>query len=117
MSLSATGNLTIIFSRPLILPPIEVRNVTNHTERELSAKRRAISIKEVLNITVESDYYTPDDEKIIVKNYFATRISEKSLDIQLDFLYPQALTKSAIYPDELRIDFKHGEIFMDQLHF
>ena len=71
----------------------------------------------MLNITVESDYYTPDDEKIIIEDYHATRISERSIDIQLDFLYPKALTRSARDPDQLQIDFKHGEIFMDQVHF
>lgn len=34
--LSPTGNLTIIFSKPLILPPIKVIAIANKTKRELS---------------------------------------------------------------------------------
>ena len=35
LEISATGNLTIIFNRPIILPLIEVRNSTNSTARDL----------------------------------------------------------------------------------
>ena len=55
-SLSQTGNLTIMFSKPIIKPPIEVHEVTEIAED----KRRLadlVPISRLVSVTVESDYY------------------------------------------------------------
>lgn len=57
----------------------------------------------MVNITVDSEYYTRDDEMIQIIDYYATRVNESSIDIQLEFLHPQAVTLSVKDPDFLMI--------------
>jgi len=59
--ISATGNLTIIFNKPIIIPPIKVLNYTNTITpaRLLESKNDTFyyDIKDVIDLTVESSFY------------------------------------------------------------
>ena len=80
-SLSRTGNLTITFNKPIILPPIEIiRESTDSKEndRRLDAVKSAdfkIPVKEIVDITIESEYYESENEELEIVDYDATRLT------------------------------------------
>ena len=76
-----------------------------------------IPVKELLKITVESDFYSADDENIRIEDYYATRLTKRSLDVQIDFIHPESLAQSKQDPDKLKIEFIHGEFFIDEKNF
>lgn len=93
--LSRTGNLTIKFSKPIIKPPIEIHSLNNKTDaagRRLLPDFKLIPVNEVVNITVESYFYGDESDKVQIVDYVATRLTTTSLDIQIDFKHPDALT-------------------------
>ena len=110
--LSKTGNLTIMFSKPIIKPPIEIRNLNETYLRRLSYSEssfpKLVPVKEFVNITVESEFYENESEKIQIVGYVATRLTTNALDIQLDFKHPDLLTISKTEPDRLRVEFSYG---------
>ena len=53
-----------------------------------------ITIYDVIDISVESDFYDDENEEIRVANYSLTRITEREMDIQVDFNMPERITQS-----------------------
>ena len=53
-----TGNLTIFFNKPIILPPMEIHNVT---QRKLG-ESHLLKIEDVISIEVDSSFYEAEDE-------------------------------------------------------
>ena len=53
---SPVGNLTIVFSKPILIPPIQVEFGDNSTSgRQLAYQK--YEIQEVIDIYVESDFH------------------------------------------------------------
>ena len=62
-SLSKTGNLTITFNKPIILPPIQLQPIeVDNESRILDSGENLISLKEVVNLWVDSEFYDNTDE-------------------------------------------------------
>ena len=88
-SLSPTGNLTIAFNKPLILPPIRVDDysqVTNSSATEARLLQEEVSsykydIKDVVDLKIESSFHTEDSSIIKIKDYNLTRLTETAMDI------------------------------------
>lgn len=71
-----------------------------------------LSIKDVVKIQVDSPFYESDEKQIQIRDYVLTRINSTAMDIQLDFTHPEELTLSAKEPDQLSIEFVHGDMFI-----
>ena len=74
-------------------------------------------IKDILKLRLESSFFENDEEAISIKDYYATRISERLIDIQIDFEHPELVTQSISEPDTLLIELVNGNIFMDKHDF
>ena len=70
--------MTITFNKPIIKPPIEIEEIIEEERRGLID---LVPVKELLNITVVSDYYEDDSEKVKIDEYAATRLTSRALDI------------------------------------
>ena len=108
--LSAAGNLTITFSRPIIVPPIRVRQTadliadtsatkeqsqqTLPPDRKLeqqgndreeaptgAADEYTFEIDEVVDLKVESSFYDAGSDEIHVESYTLTALNEDKMDI------------------------------------
>ena len=79
-SLSMTGNLIIVFNKPIIIPPILVSNSTESNSR-LSQLNKAgdilFNIEDVIDISVASDFYVEHKAEINITNYVLKHISER----------------------------------------
>ena len=103
-TLSATGNLTISFNKPIIIPPILVDTVTvTNTTRLLTdveseadedddSQEYYYHIKDVIELSVESSFYEEGSNDILISNYTLTRMTERELDIFINFKAPQKIT-------------------------
>ena len=89
-SLSPTGNLTIAFNKPLILPPIRVdyfTQVTNSSATEArllqeeEVRAYQYDIKDVVDLKIESSFHVDDSSIIKIKDYNLTRLTETAIDI------------------------------------
>ena len=76
-SISPTGNLTITFNKPIVVPPIRVYPVSPKRRQ----MQRMFEIEEVLAIYIESDFYESDSEAIQVDGYQLTRMTEMAMDV------------------------------------
>ena len=74
-------------------------------------------IENILEIWVESDFYFIDSKEIKIANFTLTSISQRSMDIKLNFEMPEKITQSIAAPDELFVKFKKNLIFMDKNDF
>ena len=89
--ISATGNLTIVFNKPILIPFITMTSGPN--ARRLEDEDATIEInspyyykiEDLIELKIESDFYTDESEEIGIKNYTLTRITERALDIQIQF--------------------------------
>ena len=107
--LSAAGNLTITFSRPIIVPPIRVHQTadlkadaseqsqqTIPTDRKLEERGNvseeydstgaayddfSFEIDEVVDLKVESSFYDAGSDEIHVESYTLTALNEDKMDI------------------------------------
>ena len=70
-----------------------------------------------MNITVDSVFHEDEPQQVQISDYYATRATEHYLDIQLEFQYPEQLTRDSFEPDRLKIEFIYAEIFMDNKDF
>ena len=114
-----TGNLTITFNKPIILPPIEMISDQNRRLEENSTENafQRYQIKDVLQLSVESSYHDQDDPEISIEDYRLTRLTEKAMDVQIDFVYPKKITLNEVDPDFLSIQFKEEVLFIDKNDF
>ena len=71
-------------------------------------------IRDVIDIYVESSFYARQKQEISISNYTLTRLTERSMDIQIDFTDPTKLSLSSLEPDELIVKFKNPSMFMDK---
>lgn len=93
--ISATGKLTIGFNKPIFIPPILVETLEgNSTSRRLNDTADAASqqfyydINSVLELEVESSFYEAGSKEILISNYTLTRLTERELDILVNFQTP-----------------------------
>ena len=113
---TTTGNLTISFNKPIILPPLEIipdetRRLEEHSTAEAFQR---YSIKDVLQLSVESSYHDQGEPEISIEDYRLTRLTEKAMDVQIDFVYPKKVTLNDVDPDSLSIQFKDQVLFIDK---
>ena len=111
-----TGNLTITFNKPIIIPPVEVES-EEETRRLTATAFQKYSIQDVMQLSVESSYHDQDDQEISIKDYRLTRLTSRQMDIQIDFNYPKKLTPNDVDPDSLTINFKEEVLFIDSTDF
>ena len=133
-----TGNLTIEFNKPIILPPLMVLNETkiesnrrrldeaatvdNQTNKadedlleQLKCLKTPMPVRCVLNITLETAFDVEEaSEQVRVSNYYLTRLESDSMDVHVDFNYPEVVSIIKKEPDNLKIDFTYGEVFTDE---
>ena len=76
--LSAYGNLTISFNKPIIVPPLRVDPYKSKINRRLDNKH---DIKEVMWFKVNSEIYDEDSEETKIEDYYLTRMDERAMDI------------------------------------
>ena len=62
---------------------------------------------------MESDYFEEDEPEIQVANYTLTRLTNRALDVQVNFEMPRKITQVASEPDNIAVSFKNGLLFMD----
>ena len=142
LELSRTGNLTLIFSNPVITPPIQVIDIdTWHEEfkglsvdrtrrlqetdgtqqisdlEKLCAGDDKLPVMCYLNLTVQTDFYDEEESKVKIARYDVTRSTSTAIDIQIEFTQPQSITVSSFEPDLLEIDFLYDQIFIDERSF
>ena len=86
--LTSTGNLTITFNKPILLPNIQVLEANSTLNRKLQLDEPStmptdyeFNIKDVLDLKVESDFYGLESEQIQIFNYTLTRLIEQAMDI------------------------------------
>lgn len=96
--------------------------MTNHRVLEsqndpIKKKNNLVPIKDILKLRLESSFFEEGEEAIGIKDYYATRISENLIDIQVDFEHPELVTQSISEPDTLLIELVNGSIFMDKNDF
>ena len=49
-----------------------------------------------------------------IKEYHVTRLTERAMDVQLEFAYPESLATSQSDPDQLIVHFKNADLFVDK---
>ena len=113
LSMSETGNLTVVFNKPIIKPPIivtPVKNVTLATDASQrlladdidefqSVAHKNYTIEEVVELSVISSFYEDGDLEIRIRDYYLTRLSEYSFDLQVEFQKSSSITMSIKEPD------------------
>lgn len=98
LSLSPTGNLTIGFNKPIILPPIRVDNATQpqsiNETRLLQADvvSPQYEIQDIIDLSVESSFHEQESDSIRISHYNLTRMTNTRIDIQIEFTKPEMLT-------------------------
>ena len=82
-SVTPTGNMTIAFTKPIILPPLRVDSLekaTNETNTTISGRRMSgqpfYSIQQAVSIKAESGFYEEGDDAIAIFYYNLTRLTE-----------------------------------------
>ena len=101
LSLSDTGNLTIVFNKPVYLPPIEIYQL----DEKIRFLESSYTIQEVLSVSVDSAFHENDSPETRIDDYKLTRMTETAMDVQIDFNMPGQITRSKIEPDILQIAF------------
>ena len=122
---SPTGNLTITFNKPIIVPKIVIyeNRTIGFGERMLISDEEELDIKDYWNIEdvielwVESDYYSEEEEEIRIYDFTLTEISSTTIKIKLNFNMPKKITHAVSKPDELIIKFKEAILFVDSKDF
>ena len=71
----------------------------------------------MLDIWVESDFYTLDSKEISIANFGLISITKRTMELQINFAMPGMITQSIKDPDELIINFTKHLIFMDSEDF
>ena len=119
-SITPAGNMTIAFTKPIIMPPLmievdEVLPETNSTEsnRDLQSDYQFL-IEQIVDIRVDSGFYEENSDEISLFYYNLTRLSESSMDISLNFRQPPKITQIASDPDMLIVNFLRSGMFMDK---
>ena len=74
-------------------------------------------IQNVLELKIDSDFYTSEMPEIQISNYTLTRITDRAIDIQINFEMPGKITQFVSDPDELILTFTKSLIFMDSQDF
>ena len=70
-------------------------------------------IGKVLDMKVNSYFYTEEMREIQIRDYKLTKITDREMDIQIDFNIPSKITQSVAEPDVLIVKFTQPLIFMD----
>ena len=123
-----SGNLTIAFNKPIIVPPIQVYNATSEKETEKNRSLQIyeqdlnsddkLSIKDVLTIEVDSAFLESDDGQTsnnnLVKDYKLMRITPTSMDVKIDFDLTQEVPQRKAEPEILVVKFKNTDVFLGQ---
>ena len=71
----------------------------------------------MINITVESSFYDSDSEQLKITDFYATRLTRYAIDIHIDFKQPESISVSQLEPDQLKLNFTLGKIFMESVDF
>ena len=56
-------------------------------------------IDEVLDLNVESNLYEPESDQVKISNFTLTRLTERALDVHVEFKMPSSLTSEIVDPD------------------
>ena len=83
--ISQTGNLTIQFNKPIILPKIRTTSEKIDTPNRLLLSEQVdeffYDIDDIVELKVESDFYSEEEQEIQIYNYTLTRMTPIALDI------------------------------------
>ena len=80
--MSATGILTMSFSKPIVVPPIRIdSNYKTYQTNSTRMLKSKYSIKEIVGFKVYSERYDEESEETSIKDYYLTRLNEQGLDI------------------------------------
>ena len=71
----------------------------------------------MIELWVESDYYSEEEEEIRIYDFTLTEISSTTIKIKLNFNMPKKITHAVSKPDELIIKFKEAILFVDSKDF
>ena len=105
--MSQTGNLTIMFNKPIIVPKIVIydNRTIGFGERILLTDIDGVDVKnywkieDVIELWVESDYYEEEDEEIRIHDFTLEKITSETIQIQLNFQMPPKITHAISEPD------------------
>ena len=89
----------------------------NEDDDDAEAMLNYWSIEEVIELWVESDYFDNGQDEIRIRNFTLESITSKTIGIQLNFKMPPKITNNIAEPDELKIKFIEGAIFVDRQSF
>ena len=80
---------------------------------------QSYSIKEVLSISVDSAFHDGDSPAIEIEDYWLTRLSKTTFDVQIDFKEPDQISRSKTEPDVLHVMFTEqgSKFFIDSDDF
>lgn len=78
---------------------------------------RGFVIGEVVELWVESDFYTQESQEIRVSSFSLEKFGDMQMDIQLEFASPSSITQSVSTPDILHLRFKTAWIFVDKVDY
>ena len=76
-----------------------------------------LSIKDVIDLEVGSTFYEEQANEIAIEDYYLTRLTPTTLDIQVIFSYPKQITQTIKEPDYLFVRFTNETLFIDEQDF
>lgn len=71
----------------------------------------------MLDLRVDSTFYDDDSPRIQITDYYLTRMTPQTLDVQVEFAYPDDITPVLTEPDLLLIKFNETNPFIDNQDF
>ena len=116
MDLTADGQLTIRFNKPILEPKIKINSPIGRRLRGLKDAVAKNSLLYDINEVVSLRVANAEDEDILDKHLcgvFLDEVDTDTLKMQVDFCTPNDLTKSIIDPDVLEIVFSLPSLIVD----
>ena len=114
LDLSQTGMLKIIFSKEIHPTRLNFQDSSKAQNRTLASQVDDYNIADVVTLIVEDvllDEVEGDEKQI--SNYFLTKVSNDTLEIQVDFLDFKTISADINFKDRLMVNITHPELFID----
>ena len=114
LDITILGVLTITFNRDILRPAIIVVKPNNDQEdssrqlqanqEDLTDKRGLFDLQDVLKVNVRYTYEDDDEEKLI-QDISLQAVTNRTLEVQVNFVNPFSITSNIMEPDDLDIEF------------
>ena len=112
MIVTATGGLTIKFTKQILRPAIRV---TDENTRLLNGEAEAdgyFYIEEVISVSVRDNFEDEDLDKYI-QGMDLIKVTDRTLEIDVIFSDPSSITQNILDPDTLVLTIVLPDVFVD----